>query len=281
MFRTPSYRVFTTTTRESILDRLPVFVEMAGAHYRSVITPLPAPALALDTYVMANRPQWERVVTQLLGSQSSLIAGMDRGGFTLAGRSILYEVGDDDTFTLLAHEGWHQFTQATMRDQLPIWLDEGLATYMEGHRWNGGVPVFTPRDNPDRLDSLATACRSARIVPLAELVRSTPQDWIAKGDDWPLAYYAQVWALARFAADDVTRREALANILSLASRGELRRELSRRIGDRAAGIAMSSRTGSAVLDAFFDRDTARLEREYRAFVEGLVRGTPDFSSKSR
>lgn len=275
MFRTPSYRLFTTVADDSLRDRLPVFVEAAGLQYRTAIALLSPPSTALDTYVMSAHSQWQQVVTQLLGSRSDLIAGMSRGGFTLQGRSILYEIGPRDTFVLLAHEGWHQFVQASFRESIPIWLDEGLATWFEGHRWNGEVPLFTSRDNPDRQIALAKAVRANSLIPLDQLTNSTPQDWIARGGDWPLTYYAQVWALTRFLAEDPIRHEALSNILTLASRGQLRSELSRRVGDRAAGIAMSRRVGPAVLEAFVNRDPAALQRDYATFIESLALGDRD------
>ncbi len=270
VIRTPSYRLFTTIADEVLRERLPAFLEAAGKQYRGAITPLSPPALALDTYVMSDRAQWESIVTQLLGARSDLVAGMNRGGFTLHGRSILYEIGSHDTFVLLAHEGWHQFAQASFKEPLPIWLDEGLATWFEGHRWKGTAPLFTPRDNPDRMTALRNAARSGALIPLDQLVNTLPQHWIAKGGDWPLTYYAQVWALTRFLLEDSTRREAIAHVLMLASRGQLRTELSRRIGDRAAGIAMSRRLGSAVLESFVCRDQAKLQQWLLSFVDDQV-----------
>ncbi len=272
--RTPSYRLFTTLDDEVLRERLPVFLEAAGAQYRGAITPLSPPPFALDTYVMSNRAQWQSIVTQLLGSHSDLVASMNRGGFTLQGRSILYELGPRDTLVLLAHEGWHQFAQASFKEPLPIWLDEGLATWFEGHRWIATTPLFTPRDNPDRMQSLRKASRADSLIPLDQLVNTLPQDWIAMGGDWPLTYYAQVWAMTRFLAENPQRREALANILTLASRGRLRSELSRRLGDRAAGIAMSRRVGPAVLESFVNRDQDTLQREFSEFVRAITSAAP-------
>ncbi|MCC6229122.1 MAG: hypothetical protein IT432_07850 [Phycisphaerales bacterium] len=270
MIRTPSYRLFTTISSQSLRDQLPVFIESVGRQYRTAITPLSPPQNALDTYVMADRSQWERVVTQLLGSRSDLIASMSRAGFTLQSRSIVYDIGPHDTFVLLAHEGWHQFAQASFKEPLPIWLDEGLATWFEGHRWTGEIPVLTPRDNPVRLDVLTRAARTGSLIPLDQLTGTTPQDWITKGADNPLVYYAQAWSMARFLTEDPTRNEALATILTLASRGQLRTELSRRLGDRAAGIAMSRRLGPGVMEAFVDRDLSRLQSAYSEYVARIT-----------
>jgi hypothetical protein len=281
MIRTPSYRLFTTIADDSLRERLPVFLEAAGSRYRGAITPLSPPALALDTYVVSDRSQWESIVTQLLGARSDVVASMNRGGFTLQGRSILYEIGSHDTFVLLAHEGWHQFAQASFKEPLPIWLDEGLATWFEGHRWIANTPLFTPGDNPDRMTTLRNAARAGSLIPLDQLVSTTPQDWIAKGGDWPLTYYAQVWALTRFLLEDSTRREALSQVLTLASRGQLRAELSRRVGDRAAGIAMSRRLGSAVLESFVNRDQAELQQRLMEFVNEQDRIVRDPGGQSR
>ena len=37
----PNYRVYTTLTRQSVLDRLPLFLERAMEHYTTALAPLP------------------------------------------------------------------------------------------------------------------------------------------------------------------------------------------------------------------------------------------------
>ena len=81
---------------------------------------------------------------------------------------------------IAAHEGWHQYTQTTFQNPLPVWLEEGLACYMEGFGWNRegtGTPTFNAWKNPERFDALARAYRENRLQPLDSLFRYAPQDF--------------------------------------------------------------------------------------------------------
>ena len=49
---TPNYRLYTTMTRQSVLDRLPLFLERAMAHYTSALATLPEPGCRLYTFLV-------------------------------------------------------------------------------------------------------------------------------------------------------------------------------------------------------------------------------------
>src|SRR5262245_32519300 len=117
--RTDSYRLFTTQSDSVLNSRLPTFMEEALQAYTGSLGNLPRPPVPLDTYLMANRPQWTRLTQSLMGKQADIYLKIQRGGFTAQGKAVLYDIGTHDTFSLIAHEGWHQYTQRTFRQPLP------------------------------------------------------------------------------------------------------------------------------------------------------------------
>ena len=266
---TPHYRVYTTLTRQSILDRLPLFLERAMAHYTTALAPLPYPRTRLDTYLFESRGQWEAKTRQMLPRQASTFLTLGRGGFTTRGTSVLYYIGRKDTLAIAAHEGWHQFSQEIFRSQLPLWMEEGIATYMEGYTSHpDGLPRFRPWMNLERFHTLRDAVRAGRLIPLEDLLSRTPQSFLKDSKNELLIYYAQVWVLTHFLAEGQhgRYRESLREVLIDALRGRLAvRSLGRRGGPG------SVRLGSAVMTAYFDSDLTQFEQAYLQFVQRVVR----------
>ncbi len=269
---TRNYRLFTTEKDAVIVDRAPRFLELALDHYRSALGPLPAPPLKLDTFLMDNRTQWSRLTLQMLGEQGRRYQAIGRGGFATGGRAFLYDIGLFDTLAIAAHEGWHQYTQRTFRDPLPVWLEEGIAAYMEGHRWAGPEPVFLPWANLERFDQLRSAKARGAVMTLPMLLDSSPQDMLGVVGDGALTYYAQVWALIHFLNEgaDGRYRETLRALLVQASQGQMRQTLANQLGAPSAARALTARRGPEVFQAYFGEDLTQVSREYEAFMSRLV-----------
>ncbi len=273
IIRTRHYRIFTTEQDPALTDRMPDFCERALDHYRSTLGPLPAPPVRLDTYLMDNRPQWTRVTQRLTGQQDSAQLQIRRGGFATRGVGVFYDIGLYDTMAIAAHEGWHQYTQRTFREPLPAWLEEGVATFMEGHRWDGATPLFLPWANVERYDRLRQAHAEGGLLPLAVLSTTTPQELMSRRSGAELTYYAQVWALVHFLneGDGGRWRTGLRLLLADAAAGRLRIALAAEIGARGAHEAVASRSGAALLEAYLGEEAPSLDASYRAFVERVVR----------
>ncbi len=287
VIRTPHFRIYTTQTEPILIDRLPGFLEAAMNHYRTAFAsasresfePLPPPSIKLDTFVLRTRTQWERLTKQLLADRSGPYLRIPRGGFAYGGRALLFDIGTHDTMAILAHEGWHQYIQRTFAQPLPIWLDEGIASYMEGHRWaaptgnRGSLPVFMPWANTERFDALRDAAARNELASLSSLLESAPANLIGPGGDTgdALTYYSQVWALAHFLVEgaDGRYRESLVKLLNDAASGNIVRTVVAVFGpDGARGLA--SRRGPVVFMAYFNRDLPEAETEYRAFIQRVV-----------
>lgn len=271
----PSYRLFTTESDGLILRRLPTFLEASLDHYVSALGPLPRPAQPLDTFLFAHRWQWERQARELLGDAAQPYLWIRRGGFAVGGRALLYSLGTRDTFFIAAHEGWHQYTQRVFRLALPAWVEEGAAAYMEGHRWDPArpaLPRFLPWANPDRFDQLRTAAATGRLLPLPQLLQTSPEQLLAESNDAPLTYYAQLWALMHFLQHgaDARYRRDLHRLLAEFADGRARVTLTVYFGPVEAERILATRSGPAVFLAYFGQPEL-VAQEFDGFVERLVR----------
>lgn len=272
VIRTRHYRIFTTETNPVIKRRMAQFVEYALAHYRSAVTELPPPPRRLDTYLMDNRTQWEQLSLRLMGPQAEEVTKLQRGGYASGGIGVYYDLGLYDTLAIAAHEGWHQYTQRTFRDPLPPWLEEGMATFMEGHRWTQSRTRFLPWANLDRFESLREGFNDGNLMPLAELLNAKPQDHLTDVDGGLLRFYGQVWALTHFLHEGAggRYRSSLDELLTDAAAGRMRHRLLDELGDEAGRRALLSRGGPEIFAVYFNDDIEEASAQYDAFIAQVV-----------
>lgn len=273
IIRTKHYRIYSTESNQAMRRRLAGFMEYALANYRTSLGALPPPPVRLDTYLMDNRQQWERVTKQLMGSQSDQLLSIQRGGYASRGIGVYFDLGLFDTCAIAAHEGWHQYTQRTFRDPLPTWLEEGIATYMEGHTWSNATPVFRGWANIERFDQLRKAVNKDKLIPLVDLLHTRPQDYVERVDDSLLVYYAQLWALVHFLNEGEQAQYAgsLRRLVQDALEGNIRSRMTAAVGSREANAAIASRTGTAAFEAYFGTDLDGAAKSYEQFVRNIVR----------
>jgi hypothetical protein len=273
---TLSYRILTTVSKTSMIERMPAFMETALIHYTTALGPLPRPTSAMETYLMGTRPQWARMTQRFMGDQADTYLQIQRGGFSSGGRAILYDIGPRDTFAIAAHEGWHQYTQKTFRNPLPVTLEEGIATYMEGFRWQSmesDRPNFLPWCNWERYEQLRHAERQGKLVSLDRLMHSSPQELMAGDPDNALVYYAQAWALIHFLNEDGAGqyRPALHAMVRDAADGRLVAKIQKELGSRAAGAYLQRHGGVDLLAVYTGRSAQDLDADYQAFIKLIVK----------
>lgn len=274
IIRTAHYRIHTTSDSEELLLRFPVFVEAALQHYRTIIVDLPAPERRLDSFVFADRQQWIAFTEQLMGDRASQYEQIRRGGYSTGGRSVFWDIGLFDTMAIAAHEGWHQYSQRSFKDALPVWMEEGLGTFMEGHRWRGRVPEFLPWSNPERFDQLRRAYYRNQLIPLSKLLESRPEDMLGGRNTDVLNYYAQVWALVQFLNEGEKGKyhERLQTMLLDASKGQISQRVTATMRKRAQGDSHPTAAGgnAALFSVYFNDDLEAAQTEYRAFIGQIV-----------
>ena len=273
LIRTPSYRLFTTATDGELVGQMPEFLEAAMERYTTAFGPLPRPVLRLDTFLMGDREQWKSLTRQVMGNEAATYLRIERGGFASGGRALLWSIGRRDTLAIAAHEGWHQYTQRAFRQELPAWLEEGVAVYMEGFvpdPVDPARPIFLGWANIERFEQLKRASERGELIPLARLLTATPQDLIASSTEGTLNYYAQLWSLVMFLreGDDGRHAGELIHAIADAANGHLQGMA----GTEDRPVPDSRR----VFEAYFGDDVAATDERLREFIQDIVtHGRPE------
>ena len=150
----------------------------------------------------------------------------------------------------------------------------------ESSVYANGTFTFEPAGNRLRLDVLSEAMKSRRMIPLGQLVATSPGEVLASDQtEAVLAFYSQSYALVRFLreADHGRRLSLYERLLWEGLRGQW--PLSETAGQTAADrnlprtVDWNRTVGPQVFACYVGTDVAALEREYLAFCARAVRET--------
>ena len=195
---TEHYEIYTTLLEPLMLSQVPGFVESCCRAYNNQL-PAPVETTSRFTiYLFAKRSQWENFTAGFAGRDAPLYRKIKIGAYYLNGVCVAYNIGREKTFSVLGHEGWHQFNSRHWRYRLPSWLDEGIAMLFEVNRYEAGLFYFEPAKNMYRLGPLKKAMGQNKIIPLGSLLAMNPGEVVGADDDAASAFYSQSYALVRF-----------------------------------------------------------------------------------
>lgn len=270
---TPHYIIYTTLTDDEIVEKLGQLMEGAFDEYQRVAPGLPLTDTPLECYIFDNRRQWAQFTQLRAGDDAKIYLRINRGGYTAGDSYVAYFVGDLGTYSVAAHEGWHQFLARHFKTRPPPFLEEGLACLFEHVEWKGGLPRWDLSSNPARLASLRHATATAALIPLADLCSMHAGQIVAKSPGRIEAFYAQSWAFARFCRE--------------AQGGKYRPALEKLLADCAAGSAYepaaepSDRpwhwdrtTARPLLERYLGEDFSAIDRDFQAYVAQLLASRP-------
>jgi len=271
------YRILTTSRSPEILNHLPGFMEAAHENYLA-ITGLPPrdQAEPMLIYMMATREEWAALTRSVVAGQWEIYSAIQAGGYCHKGICVFWDAGGAAALSVASHEGLHQFLAHRVKEHLPMWFEEGLATLAEGYQIDGQAVRFTPERNPSRFADLRKAIVNDWWIPLQQLL---PMDGGDAVKLWPpgrvVGYYGQVWALGHFLRSDPLYAERRARLLADADAGRLHRALKlspqalRRLRRRGRGY---NRTVSVPLfKHYITDDLAAFEKRYKAHARKLAR----------
>jgi len=200
---TAHYEIFTTLLEPLMLRQVPGFLESAYWGYQGQLPEPIGTSRRFTIYLFATRQQWEDFTRTFAGSRASQFFRIEAGAYYLNGACVAYNIGRERTFSVLGHEGWHQFNGRHFTFRLPSWLDEGIATLFEVHRSEKGLYYFDSGRNGYRLGSLKKALMNGNMIPLRELIAINPGEVLAVDEeDTVSVFYGQSYALVRFLREE-------------------------------------------------------------------------------
>ncbi len=278
---TMHYRIHTDIADRDSLDSAAQLMEGAYQQYVTLAPDVPLSAAPLNAYLFSRRTHWAAFTRLNTGEDAATYLQVNRGGYTLNDWFAVAWIGDVGTYSVMAHEGWHQFVGRHFAGRLPPFLEEGIACLFETVRWEAGLPQWNLTQNPMRQRGLADAVRGKRLWPLDKLVALHAGDVVSLPTERVEAFYAENWAFARFLwdGDGARYRPALQRLLAdtAAGRAWLPPDLA-----RPNPRAWNPKLVQPVLEHYLDESLDVIEPRFQRFVEQLARqqrNSPELSGE--
>jgi hypothetical protein len=276
--QTDNYTVHTTLLEPLMLRQLPAFLESAYKAYQSQLPKTLNKTQPLKVYLFDTRSQWEQFTRDTAGADAKVYLKIQRGAYTLNGIVVAYNIGRKQTFSVIGHEGWHQFNQRLFVYRLPSWLDEGIATLFETCRYSQGQFLFEPGQNLMRLGSLKQTIQRRQLIPLRQLIVLNPGQVLSdhSKDDAVVAFYAQNYALVRFLREyryGVHLRKYHSLLLGGADGSwPLPQDLASLAADRTRSLTVrwNTQISPILFTHYIDSDIDQLEAEDRDFCKKIT-----------
>lgn len=278
VFETKHYKVYTTLLEPLMLRQLPAFLESAYQAYQSQLPKPLSSGRPLEVYLFDTRSQWEHFTHGVAGNDAKIYLQIQRGAYVRNGIVVAYNIGRKQTFSVIGHEGWHQFNQRLFVYRLPSWLDEGIATLFETCRYSKGQFHFEPSRNMMRLGSLKKTLSKKQMIPLRNLIVLNPGQVlnIHAKNDAVIAFYAQNYALVRFLREHnygIRLRKYHAMLLGGANgTWPLQNSFASIAADRTQPLTVGWNTqiSPALFTHYIEPDIDALEAEYQNFCKKIV-----------
>jgi len=265
----PHYVIYSTISDRQILVRFGQLMEGANDAYRSLATDVPASDRPMECYLFDRRSQWAAFTREHTGEDAAIYLRVNRGGYTVGDWFVAYWIGDTATFSVAAHEGWHQYVARHLKGRLPPFLEEGMACLFEEVRWEQELPRWDLSKNGPRLESLRAAVNGDCMYPLAQLVRMHAGQVVGKTSSRIEAFYAQSWAFARFLYDGEggRYRPALRRMFADAARGALFDDSFQQMSH---GPLWDPSTARPMIEHYLGTSLPSIEQGYASYVRRLL-----------
>jgi hypothetical protein len=273
---TAHYEIFTTLLEPLMLSQVPGFMESAYRGYNDQLAEPIETTTKFTIYLFAERKQWEDFTRAFTGPQASMYCKIKSGAYYLNGACVVYNIGRERTFSVLGHEGWHQFNKKHFKFRLPSWIDEGIAMLFETSRYEQGLFYFEPVQNVGRLGSLKVTLMKNQMIPLKKLIAMNPGEALVTGDATIMAFYSQSYALVRFLRED-NYGKRLGNYHRLLEDGvkgkwPLEEGGKRITEDRNIPLTVwwNRAIGRKLFEHYISDDLDQIEKEYLTFCRKIV-----------
>ena len=278
IIETRHYKIYTTLLEPLMLKQIPAFAEAAWRQYQAQLPVSVENQNGFTLYLFNDRSQWDQFTKEYTGSQWPVYSKIKKGAYFLNGACVAYNIGRSRTFSVIGHEGWHQFGDRYLKYRLPSWLDEGIAQLFETSDYENGQFVFRPVKNYSKLGALKLVMREKKMIPLRNLISLNPGEIVLwqEPDMGVMAFYAQAYALVRFLReDDYGKRLANYHQMLLGSLNgswPIDQTEAKIASDR--NIPLTAQWNSYIAQKLFSiyigQDIEQIEPEYRRFCSKIV-----------
>lgn len=196
---TPHYTVHTTLQDLEFAKKLTQLLEAAFHQYQQFAPGIDLSDKPMDCYIFATREQWADFTVKNTGSTAKVFLQINRGGYTVRDWFVAFELpGRQRTYSVVAHEGFHQFVSRNYSGRLPPFLEEGMACMFEDIDYEKELPRFNLSVNRSRAHALRRAIEAKSLFALDDLVRMHAGEIVSRSGLTIDTFYAQNWAFARF-----------------------------------------------------------------------------------
>lgn len=278
VIRTDHYEIYTTLLEPLMLRKVPGFMESAYRGYCGIITSKVRTTEPMKVYLFATRQQWEDFGKGFTGDRWPMYQKIRHGAYYLNGACVAYNIGRTRTFSVLGHEGWHQFCNRHFAYRLPSWADEGLAMQFEAYDRDGGWFKFDTKRNLPRMGGLRLAMQNNQLIGLRDLVGMNPGEVVSSEDHSSVTgYYSQVYTLVRFLREYNygVYREKFEKMLSdgLDGKWPLNEQARRIVSDRNVALTVywNKQFSPRLFAHYISGDFGKMEKEYLNFCVKIAR----------
>lgn len=270
------YRIYTTATDEGIPEFLPGFLEQAHQYYRQLTGLNENKSLPpAKVYMLATRNEWADITRKVVKEDPSQYLAISAGGYCYHGTCVFWDIGYMQTLPVAAHEALHQFLMANLRDQLPMWTEEGLCVMVESFTVAGRDVRFTPDSPSEHLYDLRVAITRNHWVGLGKLLSMDAGDAIAGNNEQAVSYYAQLWALIRYIRSNPAYKAGLERLIADAGAGSLRSALGVNyftwLSLKSDGRKYNRALSEQAFRHYITNDLATFEQGFAAYSRDLIK----------
>lgn len=209
----------------------------------------------LAVYMFARQQDYLNTLRSRFGIDGTGSGGMFFVSPNGAGLAFFTErVPEEQVRHVIQHEGFHQVAWSFFANDLPIWVNEGMAEFFGmAEVLDGGVVIG--QVDATALRSIQEAIKAGRHLPLATMLNMSNEAWGAnvRGGDARLQY-DQAWSMIQF--------------LAYGESGKYQRNFNLYLQHLNAGVPSLEAfgrafgaTGQQMVDAF--------EAKWKEFVQGL------------
>ena len=269
--RSQHYVLLTTIDDQDVVEAVGQVMEGAYTQYRRVAPHGQTSGRPMECFLFQYRNEWANFTQQHTGADATIYLQINRGGYTVGDRYVAFFIGDIQTYSVAAHEGWHQYVARHFKHRPPPFLEEGLACLFEQVKWDGKLPRWDLSSNANRIRGLRNAAESRTLLPLKKLISMHAGQVVEQTTFQVETFYAQNWAFARFLwdAEDGRYRPALQRLLADAAAGTLYRDGAPR---NPASTDWDPNTAGPLLERYLGMPLPAIERAYRTYIRKITAG---------